>query len=900
MSRQGALKDDELFILINDDGSSFWRYDLDLSKYVQIDRTDAQIEDLIQRFDINGLTKEAPNENAEFLYNKHTPVSPNFLYEETQTLDLTRDGGTEVYEANLPPPNAPRRGNTTWGDADGDPIEFEGSQTVSWDDEVYDFTDGFVNGHGSVIFGDAPETDLVLTINDVFVPFSISFHIAPNNDSISFLTDDGVADLPSDFRLIINGTSYQFFNPVINQGRKVYQSTVFTGLPDGTDFTLDMTGTGVEFGRGDHGGLIGDLWSARWDTSNTGQLSLDIRPGREQRFTSETVSDYSNSSPVPLDIVNRIETERGGDFYLKGERHTHDSKAYLRLTFYNDEALTDVSSADDIHPNFNPSSGQRLRLNFKSDDNPATNENRKADYLQFAELLSQVLTPKERKLQNDINFLKTLLSRNQVESGSNVETEVLDGSIALVDERPTGTTIINETFVDTIDHVKVNTHRFIAIRRPFSENHDGFILQLREDGDTHWDDIFHGGVFVEVPTTEADAYYYVELAYALDVTGTIRLVNRTSEPTAIRFNGRIRTPFRVSELTTINSSQSKFNYHLPGEIVHLVIPQGISGSSIVLTSGDNSFYYGWSSQAITNFVNAAIGSLSETVPSDLHGILVEKSERKQIYIIGSSATFLSTLTHLIVGNKSYHLSQHVSVSGGTHFKVVQGINGNTLQGDDSPLKDLTDGDTENVAIRKNDGTYIGSVTAEYPVGYYERQESVSSVLSENWKRVHFVDSDSYEKIKKLPDLPIKSTYRHGGQTHNGVAIETVDHDDQEQFRIPVTPRKDNTRMNIRLWVYYRGDTTGTPDDGGIQYKVYRDTTQVGHTEERHIEVSGELKRLKRNLYFEWFDWPSTTDEINYIFYANRLVSGTTSMPIHIERWFIIITEYPAESVELIT
>ena len=66
--------------------------------------------------DIHGLVEEAPDENSEWVFNKHTPAQPILIYTVAQRVEFQRDGATNNYDLNLPPPNAPRRNNKYMGD----------------------------------------------------------------------------------------------------------------------------------------------------------------------------------------------------------------------------------------------------------------------------------------------------------------------------------------------------------------------------------------------------------------------------------------------------------------------------------------------------------------------------------------------------------------------------------------------------------------------------------------------------------------------------------------------------------------------------------------------------------------------------------------------------------------
>ena len=1023
--------------------------------------------------DIHSLTEETPNQNAEFLLNKHTPLQHNFLYEENQRVTFQRDGATNDYYVNLPPPNAVRHGNTKWGDADGTPLSSDGVQTIDWSEEVYVLTDGFIRGHNSNIYPDATETDLVLIHNGIYVPFSINFHIAPQNNSIEIVTPSSYADLPSDLAVIIDGTSYSFFTPATASGRKTYASTTFTGLADNTDFTLDITGTDIDFGRGEHGGLIRDLWSGHWDTNGTGFVALDIRPESVSRFTSTDISTLNDDDDVTLDLINKVETLRGGLFYLKGSKHTHNGQAYLLLDFFNDAALTDKAESTDIHADgFNRGAAQTIDLNFRTADSPAINENVKTGPSGLASLVFEAEAPVWNRLQNQINQIIQQVSQVTIEGFNHFETTQILGSLYLSEDSPEGgtrypstisvfssdaidnqgvyaniqagtsyvssgaflvsqvqTTTISDNFIldgsleedgnqfllylirdnytiafagvgedwqnfrdfsaaertsfsslflftrlgdniravafsqatrtskgnyqfpdntvyapngtddysiaivkntvagfnsaegtingppqpldvelftysDTLAHQQSNSHKFVICQVDFSQNKNNLILQIQADGDHVWDDIASGSSFVPIPVIgdgATHAYYFVELKYQLGIQGTIRLVDRSNHGVNSRFLGAIRTPYRTPFLTTATAVYQNHHYFLPGEVVYLDRPQGISGSSITLTAGSDSNYFGWARQSLNNFVSSSIGALSEAVDSELLATLVEQGERKQIYVIGESATYLSTLTHFGVDNIAYPLSSQVRVSGGIHFKLVEDGNGNPLTMDDSPLNDLENAGTKNIFFRKMDGSYIGTITSTFEVGHYERQETSSSDLTDIWKRVYFIKKEDRDKLDNLPDLPIKRYYKHGGNTQSGIAIHTTLLDDQEQFKIAITPRHENSHFDILINVNYEGDTTGDPDDAGIRYKVFIDTTQIGKTRDEYIDIGdGNLDDIEGELTWHRTTWPNTTDEVEIIFYANRILhAGGTSMPIHIREWDITVTEYPPGTSELI-
>ena len=475
-------------------------------------------------------------------------------------------------------------------------------------------------------------------------------------------------------------------------------------------------------------------------------------------------------------------------------------------------------------------------------------------------------------LGTDEGFLNSLTSFSTGGVGSTfTTTAVADGNGNFV---RTGINV--STFVSSTDYAVTlfySNTRVALSNYNFNIKYDDGSYESHSidttTGDT-WP--FEGSDFVELASADVDSAYYLrEFTHPLTVEGTISLQKRSADRSNTKFTGYAAHPFPIDELPAVDDLDFG-----PGTILRLASPQGPFTAEPEITFGADGLFYGYSTQPIAGFVTAAIGVSSKTLNNNLLGILVESGERSQIYVIGNGGVFTNELTHILIDNNAYHLSSSVRTSGGVHFKLVEDGEGNPLRNGDSPLSDAVDSTIENISIRHANLGYIGDAVATHDVGTYQKSEDGTV-----WDRVYISKSSD-------PSNPIyhnEVIMLEGG----GGLIATTHASAPNVIKdFTITPRSVDGRIWIDIQLISRGNHATGVNNAGIAYKL---TYQIGSgtetdllpEQEEYEAITGDnITHWHRTFRISEWHHPSTTEEITYRIYANRiLVAGETSMPMRI-------------------
>ena len=278
------------------------------------------------------------------------------------------------------------------------------------------------------------------------------------------------------------------------------------------------------------------------------------------------------------------------------------------------------------------------------------------------------------------------------------------------------------------------------------------------------------------------------------------------------------------------------------------------------------------------FVRDSKGSLAPDI-AEIYEIRWDGSTSKvRIYVHTANHIAWLTAKHSILINDILHpLSTAQTVDGDYTYRVIEGT---------SPMTNPSDGDSFNIGFFNNDGRYE-SVLNKNQVGWYYYNDTTNKYA--------YID-DHLESISSTSAPGPLRYYKQGGNTNNGVAIHTTSLPDQEQFEISFTPQGIDNHIDIKINLYITGDTSSMENDAGIRMKVFRNTTQVGITRDEYLRTSNnEIREVKGSIQWDRTDKPATEDMVTYTFYANRIIEGSTSKPMHIREWSIEVIDYPPDT-----